>query len=750
MPQKKISPSGTYRDPALSLDGRVEDLLARMTLEEKLRQMGMVDSLRCAKDGKFAAAPLLASGIGAIQDPRKDPETNAALVTRIQHYLIRNTRLGIPALVVGECLHGHMSGGATIFPQSIGLAASWDPGLVRNIASAAAREARATGVNQGLAPDLDLGRDPRWGRIEETYGEDPYLVSRMGAAYVRGLQGGNGKTIDTNHLIATVKHFAAHGSPQGGLNLAPVSVGPRELRDTYLPPFEAAIKAGALSVMPAYSEFDGIPCHSNRKLLTDILRGEWKFEGYVFSDYGGVEFGASLHRTATDYGEAGRQALEAGMDVEAPSLLCFGDRLKGLIQAGEVSMETVDRAVRRILRVKFRAGLFEHPCPDTTNIAVINCAAHRTLARRAARESMVLLKNSNSLLPLNPRRLQRIAVIGPQATRAELGDYSMPEEGGVTPLQGIRAALLGNAEVLHAEGCGLMGLSTSGIAEAVDAAARSDVALLFVGGSGMTTYGIGWGKQSDEQQVTGGEGFDVTDLGLPGVQQQLVEAVIATGKPTVVVLVGGRPLSIPWIARHASALLAAWCPGQEGGHAVADILFGKTNPSGKLPVSIPATVGQVPLFYNRKPSAGGIYHTPGTPQKPGRDYVFLPSDPLFEFGHGLSYTTFSYSRLQIRPKRIPPDGNVTVTVEVRNTGTRTGKEVVQCYLTDKVGSTTPPVRALKQFKKISLKPGEKKKVAFRLTPEDLMLYDTRMRRVVEPGAFEVRIGGACREFEVTK
>jgi beta-glucosidase len=740
-----------YRDPSQPVEKRVEDILSKMTLDEKLQQMGMVDSLRCCKDERFSPAvakTLLRRGIGSIQDPRKNPATNAALLTKIQEYLVRHTRLGIPALVAGECSHGHMSGGATIFPQSIGMASTWNTGLVHRMAAVSALEARAVGVHQALSPDLDLGRDPRWGRIEETYGEDPYLVAQMGVAYVRGLQGGGGKNIDRDHMVATVKHFAAHGNPQGGLNLAPVAVGPRELRDTYLPPFEAAFKAGALSVMPAYSEFDGIPCHSNRDLLTNILREEWGFKGYVFSDYGGVEFAASLHRTASDLADAGRQALEAGMDMEAPSLICFGDKLKTLIQQGVVSMDTIDLAVRRILRVKFVAGLFEHPYPNAKQLRQINSAPHRKLARQAAQESIVLLKNSKNLLPLNPRALSSIAVIGPNAKRAELGDYSMPEEGGVTPIQGIRAALPKGVNIIHAEGCGLMNLSTDGIAQAVDAAARSDVAILFVGGSGMTTYGIGWGKQTDEQEVTSGEGFDVTDLGLPGVQQQLVEAVVATGKPTVVVLVGGRPLSTPWIVQHVPAILAVWCPGEEGGHAIADILFGKVNPSGKLPVSIPATVGQVPLFHNHKPSAGGIYKTPGTPEKPGRDYVFLPPDPLFPFGYGFSYTTFKYSGLNVTPKRIPPDGPVTVHVNVRNTGKRAGQEVVQLYIRDVVSSTTTPIRALKGFKKIHLKPGEIKKVTFILKKDDLSLYDARLNRVVEPGAFDVRVGGLITTFSV--
>ena len=741
-----------YCDPDLPAEERADDLLARMTLEERIRQMSMTGMKRfqgrAGFSPKAARAFFKEMSIGAIQDPRCHPRLSADVVNAAQRFLVKHTRLGIPALIVSECLHGHMSPGATIFPQAIGLGSTWNPVLVHEMAAVAAKEARSVGVCQALAPDLDLARDPRWGRVEETYGEDPYLGSRMAAAYVRGIQG-DGPGIDREHLIATPKHYAAHGSPEGGVNLAPVAVGRRELREVYLPPFKAAVvEAGALSIMPAYSEIDGVPASKSKLLLTRILREEWGFKGYVFSDYGGVGMLHFFHRTAATKAEAGKQALEAGMDLEAAADYGFGDELLGLVRKGEVPVSLIDRAVRRILRVKFLAGLFENPyCDPKKAERLCGCAAHRKLARSIAEESIILLKNNKNLLPLS-RNIKSIAVIGPNADVAQFGDYSFEKESAVTPLKGIRDAVSKRTKIRYAKGCGLWQRSREGFAEAAAAAGASDVAIVAVGGTSMTRSGIGWGGEKSTE-ATCGEGLDRTDLCLPGVQEDLVKAVHATGTPTVVVAQNGRPYDFHWIAENVPGIIEAWYPGEEGGSALADILFGKVNPSGKLPITVPRSVGHLPAFYNHKPSArGGYYHNPGTPDKPGRDYVFSSPEPRYEFGFGLSYTTFKYSNLRISPRTIGPGGRVEVRVDVENTGSHEGKEVVQLYVNDLVSTVTTPVKVLRGFQKINLKPAAKKTVSFTLTPDDLSLLDENMQRVVEPGAFEVMVGGLKKRFRV--
>jgi len=739
-----------YLDASLNVDARVRDLLGRMTIVEKIRQMSADSMERFLKHGRVSRKALheffRGRSIGSLRDPRIEPAGNARAVNAVQKYLVERTRLGVPAIIHGECLHGHMSPGATIFPQAIGLASTWNTRLIRQMAAVAAKEARAVGVAQALAPDLDLARDPRWGRVEETYGEDPYLASRMGVAYIRGMQG-EGPAITAEHVACTAKHYAAHGSPEAGMNLAPVAGGERELRSLYLPPFKAAvIEAGVHSIMPCYSEYDGIPAHASRFLLTRILREEWGFPGYVFSDYGGVHMLKDFHRTARTAAEAGKQALEAGLDLEACVEYGFGDELLRLARKGDISVALIDRAVARILRIKFLAGLFENPYADVEKASrIVNRPAHRRLARRIAQESIVLLKNEKKLLPLDPS-LRRIAVIGPNANVAQFGDYTVHKTDAVTPLAGIRRAVSQRTEVVHAAGSALYGAARDGFDEAVEKAADADAAVVVIGGTSHVMAGVGWGM--DEAAATCGEGFDRADLGPPGVQTDLVKAIHATGTPTIVVMIHGRPYCIPWIAEHVPAIIEAWYPGEEGGNALADVLFGKVNPSGKLPVSVPRSVGHVPAFYNHKPSARGYYKNPGSPEKPGRDYVFSAPTSLFAFGHGLSYTTFKASNLRVSPRRIPPGGRVNVAVDIRNTGRRRGKEVVQLYVNDVVSSVTTPVKALRGFKKIDLKPGEKRTVRFVLTPDDLGLFDEEMAFVVEPGTFEVLVNGLKKTFEV--
>ena len=731
-----------YKDPTQPIQHRIEDLISRMTVEEKVAQLASSYLDRVTDGGEFSEAKMAKAvedlGIGLLHSFQWGVNRNTlqqmAASNAAQRYLLEKTRLGIPAILTGEGVHGHLSTGATVFPHAIALASSFDTELIGRVASVIAKEARSAGVAQILSPVLDLAREPRWGRVQETYGEDPYLSARMGVAYIKALQG-PGPTIDSEHCAAMPKHFAAHGSPEGGINLGPVHAGEREIRDTYLPAFEAAVReAGAMAIMPAYHELDGIPCAASKWLLTKILREEWGFEGYTYSDWEAIDMLHTFHKTAGSLQEAGRQAIEAGMDVEAPQPVCFGRRLLELVQAGQVSISTIDTAVRRVLRAKFLLGLFENPYCDIDHArAVRNCPEHRALARKAAQESIILLKNDGDLLPLD-NSLSSIAVIGPNADVARLGDYSGSNDRLVTVLDGVRDAVSPRTKVMHARGCGVWELDTSGIPEAVEQARSADVAILALGESDEVCH----------------EGIDQHDLELPGVQMQLVKAVCETGTPVVVVLLNGRPLSIGWIAQHVPAIVEAWYPGEEGGNAIADILFGRVNPSGRLPVSIPRSVGHVPAFYNHKPSARGHYHKPGSPDKPGRDYVFSSPTPLYGFGHGLSYTEFTYSDLEVAPKEIAPAGKVGVSVKVGNTGRVAGSEVVQLYVNDLVSSVSTPAKALRRFARITLAPGEEQIVKFTLGPEDLRLLDRHMEWVVEPGEFEVTVGGLSDIFTVRK
>ena len=739
-----------WRDCTRTPEVRAASLLAMMTLEEKVAQMGMCDVRKLLQDGQLTETVMQArfgqDGIGCVQEARTPARTSALMLNTLQCYLRDHTRLGIPALVVGSCQHGHYAPDSTVFPQMIGLGSTWNPALVAKTAAVAAREARAHGVAQALDPDLDLGRDPRWGRTESTFGEDPWLVSRLGVAFIRAMQG-EGPLVDRRHVLCTAKHFAVHGAPMAGLNLAPTVAGPREIRSLWFPPFEAAVvEAGVHSIMPAYSEIDGIPASSNAWLLRTILRGEWGFKGYVFSDYDAICLLRKFHRTAGDAADAARQALGAGIDLEAPSVYAYGDALLGLVRRRVIPMDLVDQAARRVLRAKFIAGLFENPfTPASGADRGIHTSAKRKLAREIAGESIVLLKNEGNLLPLK-RGVRRIAVIGPNANEAQLGDYCMPKSTDVTPLAGLRHAAGKRIKIRYAKGCDLFGLSRKGFAEALAVARASDVAIVVVGESSLHFGGVGWG--SENSPALGGEGSDSHDLALPGVQSDLVRAIHATGTPTVVVLMNGRPLAIPWIAETIPAIVEAWYPGEEGGHAIADILFGKVNPSGRLPVSFPRSAGHLPCASPRKPSEGGYYRKAGSPGKPGRDYVFDSPEPLWPFGHGLSYTTFEWTDLRISPASVSPADPVKVSIRVRNTGRRPGATVAQLFVRDVISSVTTPVKALRQFRKISLKPGQSRTLRFELGPADLRLLDAAMNWVVEPGRFEVMIGPLSGTFEV--
>ena len=726
--------------PHTGLKSKVKDLLQRMTVEEKVAQLGAIWGPNILENGRFSpekAKPLLREGIGQITRVSggtrdvKSPREAAKIANEIQRFLLKKTRLGIPAIIHEECLSGFMAYGAPTFSQATGMASTWHPELVHKVASTIRRQMRAVGTHQGLSPVLDVVRDPRWGRNEETFGEDPYLVASMAVAYIKGLQG---DALDSG-VIATPKHFAAHGFSEGGRNQAPVHVPPREFREVFLFPFEAAIKlADARSLMNAYHDIDGVPCTASRELLTGILRDEWGFKGFVVSDYSSVRMLQTFHHVAVDEKDAAVQALEAGIDIELPNIDCYGKPLLEAIREGAISQSTLDTAVSRILEAKFLLGLFENPYVDIEVVPEsFDTAEDRSLALEVARESIVLLKN-DGLLPLS-KAVESIAVIGPNAdsTRNLLGDYSYTahlrcEEDDVpivSILAGIKKKVSSKTRLHYAKGCELSGTSKEGFKEALEAARKSDVVVAIVGEkSGLSPSDIS------------GEFRDRASLGLPGVQQDLIEALHKTGKPVVVVLVNGRPLSVKWIAENCPAVVEAWLPGEEGGNAVADVLFGDYCPSGRLPTSFPQDAGQIPVNYNRRPSSFG-------------NYVFATSQPLFPFGHGLSYAKFEYSNLAISPGKVGPAGKVAVSCEVKNVGDRKGDEVVQLYIRDEVASVSRPAKELKGFRRITLEPGEKKTVTFHLSMDQLAFYDRHMRFVVEPGTLKVMVGSSSEDIKLT-
>jgi len=746
-----------YKNPKLPVDLRVNDLVGRMTLEEKVAQMTCLWAARpqvkpqtdfSTSRGEFSpekAREVLKHGIGQIarQRERLGPREGAVFANAVQKWLIENTRLGIPAILHDEILHGHMAQGSTSFPQPLALASSWDPDFITRVFTAGALETRTRGSHQVLGPNLDVAREPRWGRTDETFGEDPYLVSRMAVTVVKALQG-PGPMIEGDHIIATAKHYAAHGQPEGGTNIAPANYSERILREIFLPSFEAAVKeAGILSVMPSYNEIDGIPSHANKWLLERVLRQEWGFKGNAVSDYYAIPQMQDLHHVAGSKAEAARLAIDAGVDIELPDPDSYPSLVQ-LVKDGKVSEAAIDKAVARNLRLKFLLGLFENPYVDPERtVKVTNSQAHRELAAEAARRSIVLLKNENNLLPLDRTALKSIAVIGPNADRAHLGGYSDDPGRGVSVVQGITDKLAGKAKVTYAEGCkitregGNWWADTSHlsdpaedgklIAQAVDVAKAADVALLVLGGNEDTN------KEGWADNHLG----DRDSLELVGRQNDLVKAILETGKPTIVLLISGGPLSVNYIAEKVPAILQGFYLGQETGIGVADVLFGDYNPAGKLPISVPRSVGQLPIYYNRKPTAK-------------RGYLFANKDPLFPFGYGLSYTSFSYSKPSISPAQIGPAGQAKVSVTVTNTGKRAGDEIVQLYIHDLVSSVTRPVMELKDFKRISLSPGESKTVEFVITPDKLSFLDVNMNRIVEPGWFDILVGTSSVKYETIK
>ena len=734
------TPAPEYRNPALPIEQRVADLLKRMTLEEKVGQLttarrgnfGILDTTGRFNDANARQAFRDMFSV----DSKISPRDAAVLRNAVQRYLREKTPLGIPTIFMGEALHGFMENGSTSFPQALGLASTWDPDLVRRAFTATADEMASAGDNQAFSPVINLARDPRWGRTEETYGEDPYLSARMGVAAIQGLQGLN-FIIDRHHVLATAKHFAAYGQSEGGRNLAPANYSERVLREVFFEAFRAAVvEAQTGSIMAAYNEIDGVPCHVNGWLLNRVLREEWGFQGYVTSDGGGLQMLVTQHHVAANNADAARMALAAGVDYDLSDGSVF-NTLVDQVREGRIPESEVDNAVARVLGAKFRLGLFENPYVDSDYAGrIASSPEHQKLALEAAQETIVLLKNDGNLLPLDLKKLNSIAVIGPNAADVHLGGYSREPAHKVSILDGIRKRVGPDVKVLYAEGCkittGIQGWRAwyedkvevpdaksqlESIRAATEAARKAGAAIVVVGENESTN------REAWSEKHLG----DRDSLDLVGYQNQLIQAIVETGTPTVVFLINGRPLSINYAAEHVPAILEGWYLGEEGGTAAASVLFGDVNPGGKLPVTFPRSVGQLPAYYNHKPSLE-------------RSYVLANSKPLFPFGYGLSYTTFRFSNLRVEPARMGTGGTATVSVDVTNTGTREGDEVPQLYIHERVSPVTQPVMQLKGFQRISLKPGEKQTVEFKLTSDVLSILNLEMRRVVEPGTFDIMVG----------
>ncbi len=854
--KKQVPP---YKDQKLAVEQRVEDLLHRMTLEEKIGQLQCVISDLERSEAKIKDH---VGNVGVILRPFEAKEA-AEKLNHLQKVALEQTRLGIPILMHDEALHGLVGKGATSFPQAIGLAATWDVNLVSQVAAAIAAETKSRGIRQVLSPVVNIARDVRWGRVEETYGEDPFLTARLGAAFC--------KSFEDSGVITTPKHYAANIG-DGGRDSNPVHFSERLLREIYFPGFKACFQEGkARSVMAAYNSLDGIPCSSNRWLLTKILREEWGFSGFVVSDYGSVGGIFDLHRTAANKSEAAKQAIEAGMDVELPGVYIFGEPLLEAVQQGMVKESTIDQAVRRVLTAKFALGLFDNPYVDPDAAERINdCESHRQLARQAAQKAIVLLKNDNRVLPLK-KNLKSIAVLGPLANVAKLGGYSGFGMKTISPLEGIRAKVDPKTQVTFKRGCllelvtlppipadyltpvgdktgekGLLGeyfnnmdfsgdpvlvrvdreihfdwgggapdeavnseqfsvrwtgkLTAPATGEYQLGVTTDDGVRLFLDGQLLIEYwkdrspmtntvsvkleknrqydirmeyyenaggafaSLGWNYQPDYSReineavqaaknadaaivvvgIIEGEGMDRSNLDLPGFQEKLISDVAGTGTPTIVVLINGSAITMQNWYKKVQAIVEAWYPGEEGGHAIADVLFGDYNPGGKLPITFPQYVGQVPLYYNHKPTGRGY------------DYVDLSGKPLFPFGYGLSYTEFEYSNLAIDPPEVKSGQRVKITFDLKNIGTMAGDEVVQLYIHDPIASIARPIKELRGFQRLHLQPGEKASISFELTSDDLSLWDANMKWVLEPGRFDIFIGSSSEDirlqgsFEVVK
>jgi beta-glucosidase len=744
-----------YQNAKLPIAERVRDLLSRMTLEEKASQMVCIWNKKAEmlldEQGNFDEAKARdhfghGNGLGQVGRPSdsgggKNPRAMAELTNAIQRFFVENSRLGIPIIFHEECLHGHAGIDATSFSQPIGLGATFDPNLIERLFAMTAAEVRARGAQQALTPVVDVARDPRWGRVEETYGEDPYLNGVLGVAAVKGFQG-DGKFKDKKHVIATLKHFAAHGQPEAGNNCAPVSISERHLRETFFATFKKALEeGGAISVMASYNEIDGVPSHASRWLLRDVLRKEWGFQGFVVSDYYAIRELAERpelygHHVARDGKEAAYLAVKAGVNIELPEPDCY-NHLVELVQEGMLEEADLDELVAPMLEYKFKLGMFESPYtdPDLAE-TLVGCKEHEQLALEAARKTITLLKNEARVAPLDPNKQQTLAVIGPNADRVLLGGYSGKPKHVSTVLEGIRNRVGNSAKVLHHEGCKITvgggwwidevvpsdpAEDRRSIAEAVEVARQADVIVLAVGGN----------EQTSREAWMGNHLGDRTSLDLFGRQDELVDALAELDKPIIALVFGGRPLSIGNLNDKVDTIFQCWYMGQATGEAVAEAIFGDINPGGKLPISIPRSVGHIPVYYNYRPSAR-------------RGYLLDDVSALFPFGFGLSYTQFQISEPRLAKTVIGPHESTDVSVEITNVGDAVGDEVVQMYIRDRVSSVTRPVKELKGFQRVTLQPGETYKVKLSITRESLAFFNIDRDYTIEPGEFEIMVGSSSR------
>ncbi|HOX82592.1 MAG TPA: glycoside hydrolase family 3 N-terminal domain-containing protein [Chryseolinea sp.] len=742
-----------YKQKELPIEQRVKDLLSRMTLEEKCRQIDIwhpkKDVSKPSDLNKVIAAlgDTVKNGIGFLQfNVRMGDESYRTQFNTVQRYFMEKTRLGIPAISNAEGCHGFVGNEdqSTVFPVSALLGSTWDTTLIESVFSAVAKEMRSYGTTHAATPVIDLLRDPRFGRSDEMLGEDPYHVAQLGVAAIFGLQG-RSPFIDQNHLIACAKHFSGHGQPEGGTNLAPANLSERVLRENHFYPFEMAVKkANVRTVMASYNEIDGIPNHANKWLLNDVLRGEWGFTGYVISDYDAVNRMVSRQHASLNQEEAGMKSINAGMDFECPSSwkdYCFR-YLPDLIKSGKVKESTLDSAVVRVLRNKFILGLFENPYLKFVDEKekTADKLKHRQIARQAAEKGMILLKNENNTLPFAESKIKRLAVIGPNANEVHYGTYSNDSTPGISILEGLRAYGKGKFDVIFSEGFKIyendvtikavdktVEAEDKRIADAIALAKTCDAVLLVMGGNELTC-------REEWKNHTG----DRFDLDLLGRQNDLAKAIFDLNKQTAVLLINGRPLSINYLAEKAPAILEGWYLGQEQGTAVANIVFGKVNPSGKLAVTIPRHIGQLPVYYNSKPY---VHESP---------YITGEYSPLYPFGFGLSYTQYKYTNLKLNTKKIKAGESVHVSIDVTNTGNREGEEIVQLYIRDIVSSVTRPIHELKDFSRVSLNKGETKTITFEITADKLQYYGLDMKRIVEPGEFEVQVGGSSTDYLADK
>jgi len=758
--RKQLDKKVTYLDPTIPVDARVEDLLSRMTLTEKIGQLNMpcvyfsewgrniqekMEGVKAFASGTFIEG--IGPGGGFFTLPnnilQEGPVQQAHFHNELQKITLEKTRLKIPLLQVEEGTHGLMCSGATIFPEGHALGSTWNTDLISDVYTIAAREARAIGIHELFTLVIEPNRDPRLGRNIEGYSEDPYLCARFAETIVRAVQGDDISKNDK--VVAGLCHFPGQSEPVGGLERGAMEISERTLREVFLPPWEAGIyKAGALGVMATYPTIDGVPVHSSYEILTEMLRHELGFDGIVLSEGNGVN---TLIYTgmASDEKEAGAMAANAGMDVSISFGQGYLTEMYENVEEGKVSVATIDRSVKRVLKTKFMLGLFENPfvSPEKAQ-EIVHQTEHQEVALQAAREGIVLLKNEKDLLPLD-KNIKSIAIIGPNADdiKNQLGDYTslVVSQEITTILKGIKEKLDKNTRIEYVKGCNVIGDELNEIARAKSAAKKADVAIVVLGENE-------W--QSAGKKGTTGEGYDVATLELTGLQKELIQAVYATKTPTIVVLINGRPLATPWIAENIPALIEAWCPGEKGGTAIADIIFGDYNPDGKLPVTIPRHVGQLPVYYNHKPSKS-YWLEEGW----GNSYADLNNKPLWEFGYGLSYTNYQYSDLEISPEISDKAGSIQISLKVENTGEMEGSEIVQLYLRDIKSTVVRPVKELKGFKKVRLSPGEHAEITFKLNPEDLVLYDRNMKKVVEPGEFRVMLGSSSEKihlegtFEIT-